>query len=584
MSLTTVERRPLIRLARVGRPEWPRVAAAALLGALAIGCAVALLATSAWLISQASLQPPILTLEVAFVAVRAFGLGRGAFRYSERLVGHDAAFRSLSRLRVQVYERLARVGPAGVASFRRGDLLTRLVDDVDASQNLPLRVVIPSVSAVLVGLGSVVLAFVLLPAAGVILALALLVAGLVVPWLGAVAGREEEKRSAAARGELSNHIVDLLVGSGDLMAFGVADRAVDRARGTDAELTRLSNRSSLIVGVASGLGVLCVGAAVVASLLVAIPAVLDGRLPGVCLAVIALLPLAAAESVVALPAAALSLAAVRASGVRVTEVLDAPSLLPDTTTPVPLPDGDRHVRLRDVSARWSPQAEWAVHSIDLDLPAGRRVAVIGASGAGKSTLAAVLLRFIDHEGSVTIDGVEVRDLEDDDLRHTVTAMGQDAHVFDTTVAENLRLARRGATDDALSAVLERVGLGAWLASLAAGLNTPLGAHGTGLSGGEAQRLALARVLLSDCPVVVLDEPAEHLDPATADALTADLLALTEGRSTVFITHRLVGLEVVDEIVVLDHGVIVERGSHLELLALGGRYTRWMSLSSGSTDG
>ena len=185
----------------------------------------------------------------------------------------------------------------------------------------------------------------------------------------------------------------------------------------------------------------------------------------------------------------------------------------------------------------------------------------------------MLLRFLDHEGAVTLDGTDLADLADDDVRHVITALTQDPHVFDTTVAENLRLARREASDDDLVAALERVRLGDWFADLPHGLDTSLGAHGTGLSGGEAQRLALARVLLADRAVVVLDEPTEHLDPETADALTADLLELTRGRSTVVVTHRLVGLEDVDEVLVLDHGRVVARGSHDALLAADGDYAR-----------
>ena len=565
--------RPLRRLLASSRPEWGRLGLAALLGALAIGCAVALLATSAWLISEASLRPPILTLEVAFVAVRAFGLGRGVFRYSERLVGHDAAFRSLTRLRVQVYDRLAQLGPAGVPGFRRGDLLTRLVADVDASQDLPLRVLIPSTAAVLVSAGAVALAFWLLPVAGLILLCALLVAGVVVPWLTSVAGKRAEEETAAVRGQLTSEVVDVLLGSGELLAFGTADEAIAAARASDVELVRVSGRSAVVSGAAAALSVLAIGAAVVTSLVVAIPAVLDGQLPGVCLAVLALLPLASSEAVVALPTAALSLASVRSSANRVAEVIDAPLVVHEAQPPSALVDGPRDVSLRGVSARWSPEGDWTLRDIDLELPAGHRVAVVGPSGAGKSTLASVLLHFLDHEGDATIDGVDLAELADDDLRQVVTALTQDTHVFDTTVAENLLLARRESTTDELLAALSAARLDDWLASLPNGLDTRLGAHGTGLSGGERQRLALARVLLADRPVLILDEPTEHLDAQTAESLAADLLRLTRGRTTLYITHRLSGLEDVDEIIVMEQGRIVERGRHHDLMAAGGAYAR-----------
>ena len=314
---------------------------------------------------------------------------------------------------------------------------------------------------------------------------------------------------------------------------------------------------------------------------VAIPAVLDGTLPGVCLAVLALLPLAASEAVVALPAAALSLASVRSSATRVAEVLDAPLVVHEPSSPTPMVAGPRDVSLRGVSARWSPQGEWTLRDINLELPAGHRVAVVGPSGAGKSTLASVLLHFLDHEGVATIDGVDIASLADSDLREVVAALTQDTHVFDTTVAENLLLARRSATPDELLAALSAARLDEWLASLPQGLDTRLGAHGTGISGGERQRLALARVLLADRPVLILDEPTEHLDAQTAEELAADLLRLTRGRTTLYITHRLSGLEDVDEIVVMESGRIIERGRHDELLAAGGAYARAATLDHGS---
>ena len=228
--------------------------------------------------------------------------------------------------------------------------------------------------------------------------------------------------------------------------------------------------------------------------------------------------------------------------------------------------------LRDVWATYPGAGRAALRGIDLDLRPGRRVAVVGPSGAGKSTLADVLVRFLPADaGEATLDGTPLERLAADDVRQVVGLVEQRAHLFDTTLAENLRVGRRAATDAELTGVLVRVGLGDWLAGLPRGLATEVGAEGARLSGGQRQRVAVGRALLADFPILVLDEPAEHLDPAAADALTADLLALTEGRSTLFISHRLIGLEQVDEIVVLDAGQIVERGTHTDLLTAGGRY-------------
>jgi ABC-type multidrug transport system fused ATPase/permease subunit len=225
-------------------------------------------------------------------------------------------------------------------------------------------------------------------------------------------------------------------------------------------------------------------------------------------------------------------------------------------------------------ARHPGAADWALDGVDLDLTPGRRVAVVGPSGSGKTTLAQVLLRFLPYEvGSVTLSGVEVRDLDGDQVRSVVGVVADDAHIFDNTLGANLRLGRRHATDQELCATLDDVGLLEWLSDLPRGLKTELGEDGVRMSGGQRQRVALARALLADFPVLILDEPAAHLDPAVADALTADLLKVTRQRSTLLITHRLLGLEEVDEIVFLDVGRVVERGTHDELMHLGERYAR-----------
>ena len=329
---------------------------AVLLGSLAIGCGVGLLATSAWLISSAALKPQILELEVAIVAVRAFGIGRGVFRYGERLVSHDAAFRALSRLRLAVYDRLAVVAPAGVPAYRRGDLLERLVRDVDATQDLPLRVLVPYASGAVVALASVVLAFAILPAAGVVLAVSLLLAATVVPWITSRSAADAERATAPARGELNGDVLTLLDGVADLTMSGATKAWLDRLAADDLLIGRLAARRARAAGVAAGLGVLLSGGAVVAMLLVAIPAVRSGELVGVNLAVLVLLPLATYEAVVAMPTAALALGRVRGSAQRVVEVLDAVDPVPDPALPVDPPVGVVGVRISGLRAGWHEPA------------------------------------------------------------------------------------------------------------------------------------------------------------------------------------------------------------------------------------
>jgi ATP-binding cassette, subfamily C, bacterial CydC len=309
-------------------------------------------------------------------------------------------------------------------------------------------------------------------------------------------------------------------------------------------------------------------------LLLAVAATGSGTLTRVPLAVVTLTALAAFEAVTALPAAAIGLGQARASAARVTSVLDAPDPVGDPAAPLPLPDGPVRVRMRGVRVRYEPGGPLALDGLDLDLDAGRRVALLGPSGAGKSTVAAVLFRFVDPAGGrATLGGADLSGYAADDVRTVIGGLAQDPHIFDTTVASNLRLARPAADQEQLTGAAARAGLLPWIESLPLGWDTPVGAHGAAMSGGQRQRLALARALLADPPLMILDEPTAHLDAASRRALTADILSVTQGRATLLITHELDGLDQVDEIVVLDRGQVAERGTHAALLRSGGLYRR-----------
>lgn len=564
----------VLRLMRMGRPVGWRLVAAVLIGSCTALAAIGLMATSGYLISRASQQPPILTLTVAIVAVRFFGISRGAFRYLERLVGHDAAFRVITDIRVAVYRRLEVLAPAGLPAFRSGDLLARLVGDVDELQELYLRVVPPFAVFTLAGSASVALVGWLAPAAGLVLLVGLLAGGLVVPGLAASAGRRAERQLSSARGELSASVVELVHGTAELVASGTASRPLARLDAVDDRLRRSQQRVAGAAGIGSGLTTLVGGGTVLAAFAAGAQAVDRGQLDGVLLAVVVLTPLAAFELVTPLPMAAQLLTRVRESARRVFEVLDASPPVAEPTRPEVVPPWPQPLRLRGVAARWPGAADDALRDLDLELLPGTCTAVVGPSGSGKSTLAALLLRFIDPSaGAVTVGDVDVRRLAQDDVRRVVGTLAQQAHVFDTTVEENLRLVTRDATDEELWAALDSARLGDWVRSLPAGLATLVGEHGARMSGGQRQRLALARLLLADFPVVVLDEPGEHLDAGTADSLLADLLSATNERTTVVISHRLAGLSGADQVVVVDGGRVVECGGHGELLARGGWYAR-----------
>jgi thiol reductant ABC exporter CydC subunit len=567
---------PFGRTMALARGVRRRVLYAILLGSGAVFADIGLIGTAAWLISRAAQHPNESSLALAIVAVQFFGLTRAVFRYGERLVGHDAAFRLLADLRVTVYRRLERLAPSGLPVFRRGDLLARMVGDIDSLQDLVIRVIPPFGIAVVVGLLTEALMWLMLPAAAVVLGAALVLAATLVPWLTGSLARRRESRFAAARGELGSAVLDLAEGAAELVVFGAADGQVRTIEQRDAVLTSVAAASAGTAGVGLALTTLLAGLACWGCLVAGIPAVASGRLDGTDLAVITLIPLAAFELVVGLPVATQALQRVRQAAGRIFELIDAPVPVSDPEVALPLPDPPYDLAINSVWAAYPGAADPALGGVDIALPAEKRVAIVGPSGAGKSTLAAVLLRFLEvQSGSVLLNGVPIDEFSGDAIRSLVGLVGQDAYLFGTTIGANLRVGKHDATDDELTRVLARVGLQGWLAGLPRGVDTEVGREGARLSGGQRQRIAVARAMLAGFPILVLDEPAEHLESAAADALIADVLDITHGQTLVLITHRLIGLEGVDEILVMEEGRVVERGTHDQLLGCAGTYsTMW----------
>lgn len=543
---------------------------AAFLGFLASASAVALLGTSGWLIARAAELPPVLTLTVAAVMVRTFALGRAVMRYLERLVGHDAAFRGLTVLRVRVYRSLESITPLGLSRFTRGDLLARLGADVDAALDLPLRVVLPWVQAGIVALATSAFVFWLLPEAGLVVAVLAGAAVLMWPWLVGRVVRKAEGSIAPARGALTQAIIAALDAAPVLASFGAAPTALRALQVRDAQLTRAETREAGALGVGAAVGLALQGLAVTGAIAVTVPRVVNGEIAPVWLAVIALLPLALFDVLTTVPTAAVARERVRGSAQRLESIAEAAGVTASTQP------GDgvgefASLTLRGVTARWPGGSTDALVNVDLELRAGERVLIMGPSGSGKSTLAAVIMGFLDYAGSAQLNGHEIAELGSDRVCATIGLLSQHAHVFDTSVEENVRLGRIDASEREIIETIERARLGEWVRSLPEGLDSRVGAFGARMSGGERQRLALARLLLAHRSALVLDEPTEHLDRETAREVEATIARETSGVASLVISHQVVGN--VDRIIEMDAGRIVASGTHEELMNRDGWYAR-----------
>lgn len=569
--------RTFLRLVGFLKPHLPRIMLAVLLGVATIVSNVGLLATAAYVISASALVAFLGALVIPIYLVRLFGVSRAGARYFERLVSHDLTFKLLADFRTWFYARLEPLAPARLLSYRTGDLLSRIVQDVEELQNVYLRIVAPVAVASIASLLTFALLYSFDPLPAFVALGFLLAAGAGVPLLVKRLVRGLGRKQLELRGELNARIVDGVQGAQDLLAFGAEEEQQRAVATLNRRLGRLQKRMAFVTGLQDALGDLLMNLAMLSVLALAIPLVSGGDVRGVYLAFLALVVLGSFEAVQPLGTAFQFLGRSVGAGERLFEIVDAEPEVRDPAKPLPLPQ-DHALEFDGVGFRYETEGPCVLEDVSFLLERGKRVAIVGPSGAGKSTLAGLILRFWNPtSGGVSLGGHNARGYSQDEVRSLIGFVSQDTHVFNDTLRANLLLAKPEATDDDLRWATTRAQLSDLTERLQGGLESPLGEQGLKLSGGERQRLAVARALLKDAPLLVLDEPTANLDPVTERGLLDAVYGAMRDRATLVITHRLVRMEEMDEILVLDAGRVVERGTHVELENRRGLYRRMLDV-------
>lgn len=564
--------------------RW-RVVLAIFLGCVMIASNMILLGMAAYLIAAAALGPLLISLTLPIYIVRFMSVTRAGSRYAERVVSHNVTFRLLARLRVWAYSRLEPLAPSHLLTYRSGDVLTRLVSDVEELQNVYLRIVAP----LFVAIAIVLLTFGLFTIFSPILAwvaLAFLVAtGIGASLLAAALSRGSGKQQLTVRSELNMQVVDSIQGIQDLLAFGRAKDQQGKLAELDGKLGRIQRRMAYISGLQLALNDGLMNLALWTLLILSIPLVTSGAINGVYLGFLALVILASFEAIQPLAQAFQFLGHSLAAGERVFKLADTTPLITEPATPLRSVDirssAGSTLEFEHVHFAYQPNEGEVLSEINLSVASGSRVAIVGPSGSGKSTLVKLALRFWDPtSGTVLLNGHDVRKYALADLRNLIGVVAQDTYLFNDTIRGNLLLARPEASDSEIMHALEQAQLTNFVDQLPQGLETWVGEHGLRLSGGERQRLAIARALLKNAPLLILDEATANLDPVTEAALLEALAELMRGRTTLMITHRLTALEQMDTILVLTHGKISEQGTHDQLMQAEGLYRQMFDLQNG----
>jgi thiol reductant ABC exporter CydC subunit len=562
----------VIRLLTFLKPFIKALLLSLLLSTVTIASNIGLMGTSAYLISAAALHPSIADLQVAIVGVRFFGIARAGLRYAERLVSHSLNFHILARMRVWFYQKLEPLAPARLLFSRSGDVLTSAVADIETLEDFYIRVISPPLVAILTTIGMGLFIGTIHPALILPLVSGLLLSAFCLPVLMYLITRKTSRAWINQRADMNAWLLDTLQGLDVLTAHGETSTRLKEMESINQEYGRTQVRLALRSGLGSGLNILFSSGTVWVLLLVAIPLVASEKIDGVLLAVIVLASIASFEAASPMPVAAQKLEGALAAAGRLFRLADQRPSVNDMSSN-PLSVGEfQSLSLSNLSFRYSEDLPDAVTHISLDLPAGKHIAIVGPSGAGKTTIASLLQRFWDTpDGQIFLNGKEIHSFTDKDVRRLFGVVSQTTDLFTLTVRQNLLLAQPAAQEDDLWNALEQSQLDVWVRSLPQGLDAWLGDRSLQMSGGERQRLAIARAILQDAPVFLLDEPTANLDALTEDAILTTLARITQPKTLLWITHRMKGLEYLDEIIVLEKGQIKECGRHDQLMTKQGLY-------------
>jgi ATP-binding cassette, subfamily C, bacterial CydC len=574
--------REILRLLGLFLPYWKWIAGGIFLSVVTFLADVGLMALSGWFIASmaiAGLTGVPFNYFTPAAGIRALAICRTLGRYLERLITHEAAFRLLARLRGWIYDRLEPLVPARVQAYRSGDLLSRLSADIDALDNFYVRLLTPVLSAVVGCAVCVLFLYGYSMKVALVTLIFLLLAGAVVPFfvhrLGAPGGEALVEISSRLRSQ----VIDGLQGMGELRVYQAAERQARSIEEGTRDMLRCQAKMSRLNGFSEGAVGLCANLALWFSIILGIPIVTRGGLTGAELALIAFFIMTAFEAVAPLPQAFQMLGHTLTAAGRVFSLTDAQPEIREPDRPAQ-PPVRFSIDIRDLMFRYAAPSPWVLKHINLRIEAGRRLAVIGPTGSGKTTLTQLLLRFWDYEeGEIILAGRPLKSYRSSDVRRNVAVVSQDTHLFNTTIRENILIANLNASEERMIQAARAARIHDFVRSLPEGYDTFVGEAGVKLSAGQARRVTIARAILKDAPVLILDEPAEGLDPETENQVMKTLVTLMENRTVLLITHRLAGLEAVDEVVMLQGGEIVERGRHAELMREKPHYRRYHDLLS-----